>query len=74
MKLWQVTQRKETYSCLRSQRTYYTTIAFTQANNQSNPVIIGHGFLIFDKSLVDGTSTVGEKSRIRVLYLSIYKL
>ena len=43
-KLWQVTKRKETYSCLRSQRTYYPTIAFTQPNNQSNPVLISSDF------------------------------
>ncbi|MEH2226531.1 WD40 repeat domain-containing protein [Nostoc sp.] len=43
-KLWQVTQRKETYSCLRSQRTYYPNIAFTQANNQSNPALISSDF------------------------------
>ncbi|OYD90906.1 hypothetical protein CDG76_29765 [Nostoc sp. 'Peltigera membranacea cyanobiont' 210A] len=43
-KLWQVTERKETYSCLRSQRRYYPTIAFTQGNNQSNPVLISSDF------------------------------
>ncbi|KAF3883778.1 MULTISPECIES: WD40 repeat domain-containing protein [Nostocales] len=43
-KLWQVTEGKETYSCLRSQRTNYPTLAFTQRNHQSNPVLVGSDF------------------------------
>ncbi|MEH2127972.1 pentapeptide repeat-containing protein [Nostoc sp.] len=43
-KLWKVQTREETYSCLRSQRTYYPNIAFTQANNQSNPALISSDF------------------------------
>ncbi|MUG91890.1 hypothetical protein F7734_05150 [Scytonema sp. UIC 10036] len=43
-KLWRVTEGKETFSRLQSQRMSYPTIAFTQSNNQSNPVLISSDF------------------------------
>ncbi len=43
-KLWRVGIKKETYSCLRSQRENYPTIMFTQANHQSNPGLISSDF------------------------------
>ncbi|MEH1934600.1 MAG: pentapeptide repeat-containing protein [Nostoc sp.] len=43
-KLWRVSIKKETYSCLRSQRMNYPNIVFTQANHQSNPALISSDF------------------------------
>ncbi|MEH1998217.1 MAG: pentapeptide repeat-containing protein [Nostoc sp.] len=43
-KLWEVTAGKETYICLQSFRRDYLTIAFTQPNNQLNPVLISSDF------------------------------
>ncbi|MEH2214425.1 pentapeptide repeat-containing protein [Nostoc sp.] len=42
-KLWQVQTREETYSHSQS-RTYYPTVAFTEVDNKSNPVLISSDF------------------------------
>lgn len=43
-KLWQVKTGKEIYGCLQSSRRWYPTVAFTQADSRSNPVLISSDF------------------------------
>lgn len=43
-KLWEVGTNRETYSDSQSLPTYYPTVAFTQANNNSNSVLVSSDF------------------------------